>query len=62
MYIFILNVLKIKLNNKIFFVIKDIFCNNLSILFKMLNGIRSFLRKKLELRYFCLVDMCEGYY
>lgn len=60
MYIFILNVLKIKLNNK--FVIKDIFCNNLSILFKMLNGIRSFLRKKLELRYFCLVDMCEGYY
>lgn len=60
MYIFILNVLKIKLNNK--FVIKDIFCNNLSILFKMLNGIRSFLRKKLELRYCCLVDMCEGYY
>lgn len=44
MYVFILNVLKIKLNNK--FVIKDIFCNNLSILFKMLNGIRSFLRKK----------------
>lgn len=59
-YFFILNALKIKLNNK--FAIKDIPCNNLSTSFKMSNGIRSFLRKKLESRYLCLVDTREGYY
>lgn len=57
---FYLKCIKIKLNNK--FAIKDIPCNNLSTSFKMSNGIRSFLRKKLESRYRCLVDTREGYY